>query len=198
MFAFEEGSYVGSWVLYLFDGSYVILYRYACCHCQKWFIFQTLHFNFSVVSVPEWKGQPHVLTASRKHIWQQCQRKGGHLLLATLGAIDVFPEHHRQQSLWQVLSLSDFTLDMCISFYKREAPIDFWNKSNIEQPATSHPFRIRAATLCRWPPRQPRAWLLFTSTVSRGRKHQVWFSLLISPTNATVITLGLVEYESVS
>lgn len=120
-----------------FDGSYFILYRYACCHCQKWFIFQTLHFNFSVVSVPEWKCQPHVFMASRKHIWQQCQRKGGHLLLAMLGAIDAFPEHHRQQSLWQVLSLSDFTLDMCISYYKRRGSnrflkqIKHWAASNL-------------------------------------------------------------------
>lgn len=43
---------------------------------------------------------------------------GGHLLLAMLGTTDMSPEHHKQQSLWQALSLSHFTLDMCLSYFK--------------------------------------------------------------------------------
>lgn len=95
-------------------------YRYARCPCQKRFIFQTSHFNFSVSQCLNEKVNPMYSWHQGDTYGGRCQPKwgGGHLLLAMLGTTDVSPEHHRQQSLWQVLPLSHFSLDICLSYFK--------------------------------------------------------------------------------
>lgn len=175
-FAFGEGSSVGSRLLYLFDGSHFILYRYGVM------VRNDLSFkHYMLISVLS-----QCLNEKVSPISSQCSadthgaNAGGRSALASghAGLHRGFPSLtdsrvHGRCCHWEApLSLK---MRKYLSI-KAQAPIGFWNKSNLKQPGTACPSRIRAATLRLWAPCLPRARLLLTTAVGGARRHWVWFS----------------------